>query len=390
MTEKLFWKDAYQTRFSARVVEQFPVAEGAGVVLDQTCFYATSGGQPNDLGTLNGQPLIDVRVEGEKLVHVLSNLISHEQVEGVVDAKRRRDHRQQHSGQHILSAAFFRLFQAETSSFHLGDEYCSIELNKPGLTETQIRQAEQVSNDVIFSGISVDAFFIEPDQAGKYPLRKQPDVGENLRIIRIGDFDLSPCSGTHVKNTAEVGMVFVTGFEKISGGTKVSFLCGARIAGQYQKDLAVLKDLSKTLTTSIALLPESVRGLQSQIKDLRKENAQHKEGRLKAEAMKMLMNSESWNGHHLIISVSDRPYQELRYLAQKLAEQPGSVGALVSTSENRAVFFRHTMLTINLKSIFQEFLSKTSAKGGGAPHFLEAGNIAASSSLDPMVRSLFA
>lgn len=389
MTEKLFWKDAYQTQFTARVVEQFPIAGGHAVVLDHTCFYAISGGQPNDLGTLGGAPVKDVRFEGDKLIHVLSAPLSSDQVEGVVDAKRRRDHMQQHSGQHILSAAFFRLFQAETSSFHLGGDYCSIELNQPGLTEQQIQLAEQSANDVIFGGTPVDVFFIEPAQVGQYPLRKQPDVGENLRIVRVGDFDLSPCSGTHVRNAAEVGMVFVTGAEKIAQGTKVSFLCGGRIGAAYRKDLAVLKDLSKLMTTSIELLPESVRGLQTQTKDLRKENMQFKEGRLKAEAMKMLMNAENWNGHHLMIGVLNRPYQELRYLAQKLSEQPGTVGALVSTSENRAVFFRNSMLPLDLKSVFHEFLSKTSAKGGGAPHFLEAGNFQSTAAMDSLVRSLF-
>jgi alanyl-tRNA synthetase len=389
MTEKLFWKDAYQTQFTARVIEHFPVAGGHAVVLDRTCFYATSGGQPNDLGTLGGQPVKDVKDEGEKLIHVLPSAPSSDQVEGVVDAKRRRDHMQQHTGQHILSAAFFRLFRAETSSFHLGEEYCSIELNQPGLTEQQIQLAEQAANEVIFAGTPVDVFFIEPAQAGQYPLRKQPDVGENLRIVRVGDFDLSPCSGTHVRNAAEVGMVFVTGSEKISQGTKVSFLCGGRIGAAYRKDLAVLKDLSKMMTTSTELLPESVRGLQAQTKDLRKENMQFKEGRLKAEAMKMLMNAESWNGHHLMIGVWSRPYQELRYLAQKLAEQAGTVGAFVSTSENRAVFFRNSMLPLDLKTVFHEFLSQTSGKGGGAPHFLEAGNFQSIASLDSLVRSLF-
>lgn len=389
MTEKLFWTDAYQTQFTALVVEQFPVAAGHAVVLDRTCFYATSGGQPNDLGVLGGQPVKDVSFEGDKLIHVLPAPLVSDQVEGVVDAKRRRDHMQQHSGQHILSAAFFRLFGAETSSFHLGEDYCSIELSQPGLTEQQIQRAEQAANDVIFAGTPVDVFFIEPSQAGQYPLRKQPDVGENLRIIRIGDFDLSPCSGTHVRNAAEVGMVFVTGSEKISQGTKVSFLCGGRIGAAYRKDLAVLKDLSKTMTTSIELLPESVRGLQAQMKDLRKENMQFKEGKLKAEAMKLLMNAESWNGHHLMIGLWSRPYQELRYLAQKLSEQAGTVGAFVSTSENRAVFFRNSMLPLDLKSVFHEFLSRTSAKGGGAPHFLEAGNFQSTASLDSLVRSLF-
>lgn len=389
MTEKLFWNDSYQTQFTARVMEQFPVADGTAVVLDRTCFYASSGGQPNDLGLLAGQPVRDVRFEGEKLVHVLSSPLISEHVEGAVDAKRRQDHRQQHSGQHILSAAFHRLFGAATSSFHLGEETCSIELSKPGLTEAQVKQAEQVTNEVILAGTSVTVFFLDPTRAGEYSLRKQPDVGENLRIIQIGDFDLSPCSGTHVKNAAEVGMVFVTGSEKISGGTKVSFLCGNRIVRHYHKDLAVLKECSKILTTSFELIPESVRTMQVQWKELRKDNLHMKEKRLKAEAMKMIMNAEHWNGHQLMIGVWNRPYQEIRFLAHKLSEQPGVVGAFASTAEKRAVFFRHTELSLDLKPIFSQFLAKTGAKGGGAPHFLEAGNLQDTADLEALMHSLF-
>lgn len=375
MTEKLFWLDSYQTEFEAKVLEQFPVSDGIAAVLDRTCFYATSGGQPNDLGSLNGQAIKDVRFEGEKLLHIIAAPLDSQTVAGKVDEFRRTDHRQQHSGQHILSAAFYNLFAAETSSFHLGEAYCSIELNRPGLTEAQIKQAQDAANHVIFAGTTVTTFFIDPGNVAEYALRKQPDVGENLRIIQVGDFDRSPCSGTHVKNAAEVGLVFVTGSEKISNGTKVSFLCGNRVVLQYQKDLASLKELSKLMTTSFDLLPDSVRNLQNQVKELRKENMQMKEGRLKAEAMKMLMNSEPWNGHHLMVAVWARPYQEIRYLAQKLSEQAGAVGAFVSSTEKRAVFFRNPKLPLDLKSCFQQFVSRTSAKGGGAPHFLEAGNL---------------
>ena len=389
MTEKLFWKDAYQTQFTARVVQQFPVADGTAVVLDRTCFYATSGGQPNDLGLLSSQPVRDVRFESDKLIHVLASPLISEQVEGVVDAKRRQDHRQQHSGQHILSAAFYRLFGAETSSFHLGEEYSSIELNNPGLDQAQVKQAEQVANEVILAGTPVTVFFLDPAKVSDVPLRKQPDVDENLRIIQVGDFDLSPCSGTHVKNAAEVGMVFITGSEKISNGTKVSFLCGNRIVRHYQKDFAVLKELSRMMTTSFELIPESVRTLQSQVKELRKGQTKMKEGRLRAEAMKMLINADHWGGHTLMIGVWARPYDEIRLLAQKLSEQPGTVGAFASTVENRAVFFRHVDLPLDLKSMFQEFLAKTSAKGGGAPHFLEAGNFQNTPGLESLLKSLF-
>lgn len=384
MTEKLFWQDAYRREFSARVVDQHPVADGNAVVLDQTCFYATSGGQPNDSGTLNRTPVKDVRFENNEIVHIIATPIELNQVEGVIDWKRRFDHMQQHSGQHILSAAFYRLFNAETSSFHLGEEYCSIELNNPHLTEAQTYQAEDAANDVIASATPLNIFFVDPERAKEYPLRKQSDLAEALRLVQIGDFDLSPCSGTHVKNTAEVGSVFIFGFEKMSQSVKINFLCGHRIGRRYHFDLSILKSLSKSLTTSFELLPEAVSRLQQQAKEMRRELEKFKETQLRQEAIELFSHAKDWNGKRLVLAVASRPYQEMRFLAQRVSEQPDAMGAMLSLADRRVVFFKNPQSDVDLKALFHQYLKVTNGKGGGAPHFLEAGNILPGA--DPLVQ----
>ena len=389
MTEKLFWSDPYQKEFTAAVVEQFAAPDGPAVILDRTCFYATSGGQPNDLGTLNSVAVRDVRTERGKIVHVLEKPLETEKVRGEIHWKRRFDHMQQHSGQHILSAAFYRLFQAETSSFHMGEEFCSIELSRTDLKENQVRDSEQLANEIITGTLPVNSFFVEPDRAHMYPLRKQSDLAESLRIIQIGDFDLSPCSGTHVENTGTVGSVFVYGFEKLSQTCKVTFVCGDRVRNQYRKELAILKSISKTLTTSFQLLPDSITRLQAQAKELRRENMQLKEKRLKAEAMELLLKSEDWNELHLLVRAWKRPYEEVRFLAQKLSEQPGVLGALASSSDGKVVFFKHPAVLFDLKNAFATFLKTSGARGGGPPHFMEAGNLPASPDPEPALQALF-
>ena len=389
MTEKLFWNDPYQTEFAAAVLEQFDAPDGPAVVLDRTCFYATSGGQPNDLGAINSIPVRDVRIESGRIVHILEKPLDSTAATGVIQWNRRFDHMQQHSGQHILSAAFYRLYNAETSSFHLGEQYCSIELSKPDLNESQIREAEQVANDVLFAAMPVNSFFVEPARAAEYPLRKQSDLAESLRIIQIGNFDLSPCSGTHVKNSGEIGVIFVHSFEKLSQSCRVTFLCGNRVRAHHHKEVAVLKTLSKTLTTSVELLPDSVAKLLTQTKELRKENMQLKEKRLKAEAMELLVKSEDWNETHLLVRCFDRPYEEVRYIAQRLSEQTGVLGALASISDKRVVFFKHPGIRFDLKAAFASFLSATGARGGGPAHFLEAGNLSNQPDLEQQMHSLF-
>jgi alanyl-tRNA synthetase len=389
MTEKLFWNDPYLRKFSANVVEQFSVPDGHAIVLDRTCFYATSGGQPNDLGTLNAVDLKDVRIEGSRLLHVLPEALPNGAVEGEVNWERRFDHMQQHTGQHILSAAFYKLFQAETASFHLGEEFCSIELNQPQLNESRIAQAGDLANEIIFRAEPVTSFFVDPEKAADYPLRKQSDLAESLRIVQIDDFDLSPCSGTHVKNTGEVGMVFIYGHEKLSQSVKITFLCGNRIHSRYKKDLAVLKDLSRNLTTSFDLLPDSINKLQAQLKDLRKENNRFKEESLKAEATQLIKESRDWNGTHLLVRVWNRSYSDLRFLAQKMSENDGAMGVFASTSDNRVIFYKNPAVVFDLKPIFQRFLSESGAKGGGTPHLMEAGGIRETSTLENLLLALF-
>jgi alanyl-tRNA synthetase len=277
------------------------------------------------------------------------------------------------------------LFKAETSSFHLGELFCSIELNKPELKEAQALQAEDTTNEVITSAIPVSSFFVDPAKAQDYPLRKQSDLTESLRIIKIGDFDLSPCSGTHVRNTGEIGSVFIYGFEKLSSTVKITFLCGNRVRMLYHRDLSILKDASKKFTTAVESIPESISRLQTQIKDLRRDNMKLKESRLNAEAMELLNASE----RKLIIQVWDRPFEEVRYIAQRLSEQPGTSGALLSKSEQRVVFFKHKDLKTDLKPLFTKFLEMTNGKGGGPPHLMEAGNLKISNDIENLLISLF-
>ena len=385
MTEKLFWSDPYQREFTATLQEQFAVPDGNALVLNRTCFYATSGGQPNDLGILNESAVKAVRIENGKLLHITERPLGSKSIIGKIDWDRRFDHMQQHTGQHILSAAFFRLFKAETSSFHLGELFCSIELNKPELKESQTLQAEDLANEVITSATPVSAFFVDPAKAQDYPLRKQSDLTESLRIIKIGDFDLSPCSGTHVRNAGEIGSVFIYGFEKLSSSVKITFLCGHRVRMLYHRELSILKDASKKFTTAIESIPESISRLQTQIKDLRRENMKLKEARLNVEAMELLNSSE----RKLVIRVWDRPFEEVRYIAQRLSEQPGALGACVSKTEKRCIFFKHPEVKADLKPLFARFLEKTSGRGGGPPHLMEAGNLQLLNDTDNLLRTIF-
>src|SRR5262249_44364733 len=219
------------------------------VFLDRTAFYPTSGGQPFNTGTLGGLRVVDVVDEdGGRIAHVLERggLSEGQTVTGVIDWPRRFDHMQQHTGQHVLSAAFSRLFDARTVSFHLGDEVSTIDLAKE-MKPDQIEAAEVEANRVVWEDRPVAIRFASKDEAAAMPLRKESLRDGTLRLIDVEDFDLSACGGTHVARTGAIGVIAVAGSERFKGGQRLAFLCGGRALRRF----GAMRDV---LTASVRLL----------------------------------------------------------------------------------------------------------------------------------------
>src|SRR5688572_4246877 len=213
MTERLYDQDPYLKEFTAAVVRR----TDRGVILDRTAFFPTGGGQPCDFGTLNGHDVTDVVDEGGSILHVVAGDVDGE-VRGAIDWERRRDHMQQHHGQHLLSEAFIRVAGAATSSFHMGEDESTIDLDK-AVGPIDVERAEALANMVVVENRAVRVDFHSPEEAKALPLRKPPPAGETrIRVIQAGDFDTQACCGTHPRSTAEVGVIQVTGVEKGKDG----------------------------------------------------------------------------------------------------------------------------------------------------------------------------
>jgi alanyl-tRNA synthetase len=197
MTRKLYYIDQYLTTFSSAVVERIDVKGRPAVILERTAFYPTSGGQPHDTGTLDNTQVIDViENENHQIIHLLKKPIEKDLVGGCIDWKRRFDHMQQHTGQHLLSQACIKLCGAETLSFHLGEEVSTIDVKLSAIGEHEINAVEELANWIIYENREIIAHFVNKEEAHKFPVRKLPTVEKNIRIIEIKDFDFSPCGGT--------------------------------------------------------------------------------------------------------------------------------------------------------------------------------------------------
>src|SRR5213083_2864003 len=238
-TERLYYHDSRLLEFDARVIDVSERDDGAiAVTLDRTAFYPTGGGQPNDTGTLGEARVIDcIDVEDEGVLHVIQGPVPDvdDTVHGKVDWLRRLDHMQQHTGQHILSAAFVRLFAAPTHSFRVLEDECEIDLALDDPTDERIDQAVDLANQIIWECHPIQIRQVTTQEAASLPLRKEPARAGELRLIEIDEFDLTPCGGTHAKSTGEVGVIAVRSWERAKGLTRIQFMAGLRVLADYRK-----------------------------------------------------------------------------------------------------------------------------------------------------------
>ena len=223
MTERLYYTDCYLRTFDARVVDSD--AERTRIYLDRTAFYPTSGGQLFDLGTLDGVAVTEVVDEEDRIAHVLAAPLTGDAVAGEIDWERRFDFMQQHTGQHLLSAVFEELFGFKTVSVHMGTDNCTVDLDAASVSEVQLAAAEMRCAEIIAQARPT-AITFEDGAAG---LRKESARTGTLRVVSIDGVDRSACGGTHVRSSAEIGLVLTGKTEKIRSSTRVEFACGVLV-----------------------------------------------------------------------------------------------------------------------------------------------------------------
>jgi len=253
-TERLYYRDAYLTQFKASVVET--AERGRRVYLDRTAFYPTSGGQPHDLGLIGGVAVLDVIDEGGRIAHITAAEVAPGEVEGSVDWLRRFDHMQQHSGQHVLSAALAETLGAGTVGFHLGAEISTIDVNMESLDLGQATRAERRANELVCENRPVAVSFEE--QGAAQDLRKAAEREGVLRIVSVEGLDRSACGGTHVRSTGEIGPILVRKLDKAHGGVRIEFHCGLRAVRRARADYDALTRIGRALSAPLDETPALV------------------------------------------------------------------------------------------------------------------------------------
>jgi alanyl-tRNA synthetase len=380
------------------------------VVLRETAFYPTSGGQIHDTGWISlpsGQRLRIAEVadtEDGRIVHYLeaptkppingehtAALAAGSAVHGIIDADRRRDHMQQHTGQHVLSAAFIELFQFPTVSFHMGDDYCSIDLATDSLTTAQTIAAEKRANEILFENRPVRIRYVRRDEAEKLGLRKLPPEGrDELRLIEIADFDLSACGGTHVSATGQIGSILLRKTEKTRQGMRVEFVCGARAVRTVRRDYTTLTEAAALYSTQLNDVPEMIRKGFADTKTLRRDRedalndlaASMAKAALAAPAEEVVSSASTPDAEQaaprprlIVRTFTDRDANFAKVFAQRVTKSGVPVIALVGSivGSPSLVFAQSPEGTFDMGALLKQVLSSVSGRGGGSRDFAQGG-----------------
>jgi len=386
MTQRLYYTDAYRERFSSTVVDRSD--DGTRIYLAETAFYPTSGGQPFDTGTLGGIAVIDVVDEDDRIAHVLGEPLpaSATTVEGAIDWRRRFDHMQQHTGQHLLSAVFEDLFGYKTVSVHFGPDASTLDVEAESVSRSDLLAAEERANRMVAESRPVAVTF--EDAASAAGLRKASDRVGTLRIVSIDGIDRSACGGTHVRTTAEIGVVLIRSTEKVRKAVRIEFVCGGRAIARARRDFESLSRIAGSLSASLDDATSLVAAQSDRIKE--SDNARKRlEKELAAYRARERYDAAvpDAGGVRTIVIRDAASADELRATAQAAFALPRVVvvgaladppSVLLASSEDSGV---------DCGRLLKERLGAVGGRGGGSPR-LAQGSVPDSAALEIVVAGL--
>ncbi|MBC8080138.1 MAG: hydrolase [Gorillibacterium sp.] len=370
MSTKLYYDSSYLTEWQTRISQVLQREDGYYVILEKTAFYPHGGGQPCDEGFMNGIPVLDVISEEGEILHKLEQPPKEEQINGKINWKRRFDHMQQHSGQHLLSAVCHDLYQAPTVNFHLGIDYATIDVERPELTRDELATMEHEVNRQIYLNRSISSYFVTAEDMAQLQLVNQPKVSENIRIVEIDGIEKNACGGTHVSSTGEVGIIKLLKAEKQKGNLRIYFKCGYRALDEFNDSLRILNSLSLKFNTGKDEIIDRIEKWENEHKKLQIELVSLKEKNDDYMAQEMLSKQE---GNLIAQIFADKSLKDVQNLASKLTNESDLPVLLATSLENKIVFAHNGNSDLSCGSFFKANLGQFNGKGGGSDKMAQAG-----------------
>jgi alanyl-tRNA synthetase len=359
-TERLYHRDSFLRDVRATVL----AVDGAAVILDRTVFYPEAGGQMADHGVLAGARVTDVQVDDAGVIrHVIDGALPAigSAVDGAIDWARRRQNMAQHTGQHVLSRALLDEAGAATMSARLGDTSCTIDVDKDRVDDAAIARAEDLANAIVDDDVAIRAWFPEPGELAGLALRREPKVEHDVRVIAIGEFDVSPCGGTHCTRSAQIGSLRILGTERYKGMTRVTFAAGVKARAELAARDGVLRGLAAQFTCGPGEVPAAIDKLR---RELAAAEAAHRaiRERLAAALLPGLIAS----GDGPVIAAIPGDADLIRTLASRITDAGrDAVLAAIDPAGTAVVVQRATGSTLDCGAIVKSIATRCGGKGGG-------------------------
>ncbi len=367
---RLYDNSPYLKEWQAEITS---VAEKDGkfvITLDKTAFYPGGGGQPSDRGTVAGIAIEDVYEEHGLTYHVLGSRPMDQSVSCKLDFERRLDYMQQHTGQHLLSAILFDRYHWKTSSLHMSVEEVSVDVSAKEIPDDLLKTIEAEVNDRIYANLPVKTHVVGPEEAAQFPLRKAVPHADVIRVVEIESTDFSPCCGTHVTKTGEIGIVKILRTEKRGNETRVHFLCGRRAFGMFQREHEIVSGLVKLYRTTEDKVLQRAEETFTQLRDTQKELTSFRNAGIGIEGKELAQSATS---EVIEKSFENYHFDDLNTLSQEILKKGDFIVILSSIPDKRLLFAHNGKFDVNCGQVLKEQLHAFNGKGGGKDKWANAG-----------------
>ncbi|NBI28093.1 alanyl-tRNA editing protein [Chengkuizengella marina] len=363
MSNKLYYSNPFIKTWETNIKEVTELNNQYIIQLEETAFYPEGGGQPADTGTINGIHILEVQEKDGVIYHTVDELPEEDLLICEIDWQRRFEHMQHHTGQHLLSAACIELYDAHTVSFHLGVDTVTIDLDVQHLSKEQLDHIEHQTNLYIYENRPVKTYTVGKDDLSKLPLRKTPQVDEDIRIVEIDGIDTSACCGTHVESTGQIGILKILKTEKHKGGIRLYFKCGIRALGDYNATHQVLMSAGAKLNANRDTLLARLEQIEVDQKQLQKQLNETKEKLFSSLATQLIKEK---NDHLIVQSFDEYHMKDLQLITKMIISQTKCIAVFSSKSEKRLLLAQSGEFSLDCGALFKEHLKHFDGKGGGS------------------------
>jgi alanyl-tRNA synthetase len=379
-TEKLCYDYASAEPFKAEIIDLCPQGDTTALLLDKTIFYPDGGGQPADRGTINGVPVLDVREKDGEIFHSVSaenaGKLEPGKAELILDIRRRRDHTQLHTGQHLLSGTLLRMTGAPTVSMHMGEETCTIDVNVPEIKDETLTAVEDAVADAIEENRPVTVHLCPPENISSFNLRKLPPEGEEvIHVVEIEGHDIIACCGTHLKSTAEIGLLRIFGAEKYKGMTRITFLAGRRLLldSRVLRHNAVIA--SRALSVPVNGTGNGVLNLTEKYAEIERRLKTFTEAAVREKAEALVQKAAGASVYSrlppiIVESYADEDINEVLNIGKIAHKKIEAVFVLASVRDNKFAAYS-SVQGFDLRSFIKSAFEAQGGKGGGSNTFFQ-------------------